>query len=104
MDKKTTDIVAYITPIGWIIAMCAGDKEGSKFQLNQTLVLWLAEIILSVLGQVLGRISLATALAGSLITGVGSLFCFICWIIGLIGACQGADKPMPLFSSIKILK
>lgn len=101
MDKKTTDIVAYLSPIGWVIAMCAGDKEGSKFQLNQTLVLWIAEIAISVVGQILG---IVIGLLGSLITGVGSLFCFVCWIIGLIGACQGADKPMPLFSSIKILK
>lgn len=104
MDKKATDIVAYISPIGWIIAMCAGDREGSKFQLNQTLVLWIAEIIFSVVGQVLAHLGLALALVGGLVTGVGSLFCFICWIIGLIGACQGTDKPMPLFSSIKILK
>lgn len=104
MDKKTTDIVAYITPIGWIIAMCAGDKEGSKFQLNQTLVLWIAEIIFSVIGQVFAHLGLALALTGNLITGIGSLFCFICWIIGIIGACQGQEKPMPLFSSIKILK
>lgn len=104
MDKKTTDIVAYITPIGWIIAMCAGDREGSKFQLNQTLVLWIAEIILNVISRVFAQFGLGLALIGSLIVGIGSLFCFICWIIGLVGACQGQDKPMPLFSSIKILK
>ena len=33
MDKKTTSIVAYITLIGLIIAFCAGDKEGAKFQI-----------------------------------------------------------------------
>lgn len=104
MDKKTTDIVAYITPIGWIIAMCAGDREGSKFQLNQTLVLWIAEIILNVISRVFAQFGLGLALIGNLIVGIGSLFCFICWIIGLVGACQGQDKPMPLFSSIKILK
>ena len=31
MDKKTTGIVSYITLIGWLIAFCAGDKEGAKF-------------------------------------------------------------------------
>lgn len=38
MDKKTTGIVSYITLIGWLIAFCAGDKEGAKFHLNQSLV------------------------------------------------------------------
>ena len=104
MDKKVTGIVSYISPIGWIIAMCAGDREGAKFQLNQTLVLWIAEVVLNVIGQIVSRLSLGLALVGSLIIGIGSLFCFVCWIIGLIGACQGQDKAMPLFGSIKILK
>lgn len=29
MNKKTTGIIAYITWIGWIVAFCAGDKEGA---------------------------------------------------------------------------
>ena len=39
MNKKTTGIIAYITWIGWIVAFCAGDKEGAKFHLNQALVI-----------------------------------------------------------------
>ena len=39
MDKKTTSWVSYITFIGWIIAYLAGDKEGAKFHLNQSLVI-----------------------------------------------------------------
>ena len=31
LDCKTTSIIAYITWIGFIIAMCIGDREGSKF-------------------------------------------------------------------------
>ncbi len=104
MDKKATDIVAYITPIGWIIAMCAGDREGSKFQLNQTLALWIAEIILGVISRICGYLGWIVAATGGLVAGVGSIFCFVCWIIGLVGACQGEEKPMPLFSSIKILQ
>ena len=35
MDAKTTSWVAYLTWIGFIIAICAGDKEGAKFHLNK---------------------------------------------------------------------
>jgi uncharacterized membrane protein len=49
MDKKTTGIVSYITLIGWLIAFCAGDKEGAKFHLNQSLVLYLASLINSII-------------------------------------------------------
>ena len=38
LDCKTTSIIAYITWIGFIIAMCIGDREGAKFYLNQALV------------------------------------------------------------------
>ena len=35
MDKRTTDIVAYLTYVGLLIALVAGDRERSKFHLNQ---------------------------------------------------------------------
>ena len=34
MDKKMTGILAYITWIGLIVALVAGDKEGAKFHIN----------------------------------------------------------------------
>ena len=55
MNKKVTGIVSYITIIGWIIAFLAGDKEGAKFHLNQSLVINLASLINGwVLGRILG--------------------------------------------------
>ena len=45
MDTKTTGIVAYLTWIGLLIAFLAGDKEGAKFHLNQSLVLVLATMV-----------------------------------------------------------
>ena len=41
MSKKTTDIVAYITWIGLIVALLVGDRQGSRFHMNQALVIWL---------------------------------------------------------------
>ena len=35
MNKKTTGIIAYITWIGWIVAFCAGDKEGQLHSLRR---------------------------------------------------------------------
>ena len=39
MNKRTTDIVAYLTWIGLMVAFVAGDRHRSKFHLNQALVL-----------------------------------------------------------------
>ena len=96
MDKKTTGIVAYLTWIGWIIAFCAGDKEGAKFHLNQALVIWLGYIVAAVISFI--------PVAGSIIGGLLDLFLFVCFIIALIGACKGEEKEAPLIGSIKILK
>lgn len=94
MDKKTTDIVAYLTWIGFIIALVSGDKENSKFHLNQALVLNLFALI--------GSLTWIPIIG--IIAGLWSLFVFVCWIIALIGAVNGEEKEAPLLGKIKILK
>ncbi len=88
MDAKTTSIVAYITLIGLIIALCAGDKEGARFHLNQALVIWLFGLL-------------------SVIPCVGqiwAIFIFVCWIMGLIAAINQEEKPVPLIGGITLIK
>ncbi len=96
MDKKTTGIVAYLTWVGLIIAFCAGDKEGAKFHLNQSLVITLAGIICGVVGVI--------PVLGWIVSFVGGIFILVCWIIGLIGALKEEEKKVPLIGNIQILK
>ena len=96
MDKKTTDVVAYLTWVGLIIAFVIGDREKSKFHLNQSLVIWLV-------GTVSGMLSVIP-LIGGLISTVGGIFCFVCWFIGLIGAIQGTEKPVPVLGQFTLIK
>jgi uncharacterized membrane protein len=88
MNKRTTGIVAYITWIGLIIALCAGDKEGAKFHLNQALVIFLFGL--------LGMIPC--------IGWIWEIFILVCWIMGLIAAINEEEKPVPLIGGIQILK
>lgn len=88
MDKKTTSIVAYLTWIGLLIAILAGDKEGAKFHVNQALVIWLFSLL-------------------SIIPCIGwiwAIFIFVCWIIGLIAAINQEEKEVPLIGKIRLLK
>ena len=96
MDKKTTGIVAYITLIGWIIAFCAGVREGAKLHLNQTLVLWIANIA----GMVLSFIPFI----GWLLNFILGIAILVFWIMGLISAIKDDDKPLPLIGGIEIIK
>ena len=96
MDKKVTDIVAYLTWVGLIIAFVAGDKEASKFHLNQSLVIWLAGIVCGVIAVI--------PILGWIVSLVGWIFLVVCWFIGFIGAIQGTEKPIPLIGGIQLLK
>lgn len=93
MDKRTTDVVAYLTWVGLIIAFVAGDRERSRFHLNQSLVIWLAGTICGILARV--------PLVGWIIGAVGGLFCAVCWFIGIINAVQGVEKEVPLLGDRK---
>ena len=96
MNKKTTGIIAYITWIGWIVAFCAGDKEGAKFHLNQALVILIGQIVAAVINYI--------PYVGGIVGTILSIFLFVCWIMGLIYACQEQEKEVPLLGQIKILK
>ncbi|MCM1180905.1 MAG: hypothetical protein NC347_11650 [Clostridium sp.] len=89
MDKRITGIVAYITWIGLLIAIIAGDKEGAKFHINQALVIYLFTLI------------------GAIIPCIGWLwdvFMLICWVMGLVSAINEEEKPVPVIGSIKLIK
>ncbi len=88
MDKRTTGIVGYITWVGLIIALCAGDVQGAKFHLNQSLVIWLFALlgVIPCLGQ------------------IWLIFIVVCWVMGLIHAINEEEVPVPLIGGIRILK
>lgn len=88
MDAKTTSIVAYLTWIGLLIAILAGDKEGAKFHLNQALVI----MLFSLLGVI------------PCIGWIWAIFMLVCWIMGLIAAINQEEKEVPLIGKIRILK
>lgn len=79
-----------------IIAFVAGDKEGAKFHLNQALVIWLAGIILGIVAVI--------PILGWIVGLVGSIFLFVCWIMGLVYAIQEQEKEVPILGKFKLLK
>lgn len=110
MDKKITGVVAYLTWIGLLVAYIAGDREGAKFHINQALVILLAGTLL---GIATGILSILTgipllgwivAIVVGLISLVGGIFLFICWLMGLIYAVQEQEKEVPILGKIKLLK
>lgn len=96
MDKKTTGWVSYLGWIGWLIAFLAGDKEGAKFHLNQSLLVNI--------GYTIGLIVSPIPFLGWVVGPLWLVFCFVCWILGLLAAINEEEKEIPLFGQIRILK
>ncbi|MDE7208224.1 MAG: DUF4870 domain-containing protein [Lachnospiraceae bacterium] len=103
MDAKVTGIVSYISWIGWLIAFLAGDKEGAKFHLNQSLVLMICLTVVAIISGVAGFIPVV-GLVVTLVAGLCSLVLFIFWIMGLIAACKEEEKALPIIGNIQLLK
>lgn len=103
MNKKATDIVAYLSPVGLILAYILGDRENSKFHLNQALVLTLADILLSVVVRIFSYIPLVRILTAA-IGGLLGLVLFVFWIIGFASAISGTEKRVPVLGVIELLK
>lgn len=100
MDKKTTSWVSYITIIGWIVAYCAGDKEGAKYYLNQSLVIWLGFIAVSLCSIILVFIPIL----GWLAIFTANIYLVVMLVMGLINAINQEEKELPLIGKIVILK
>ena len=103
MDTKTTGIVAYLTWIGLLIAFLAGDKEGAKFHLNQSLVLVIASVACSLLATIGAFIPFIGWLI-SAVAGLASIAVIVFIIMGIVSAVNGEEKPLPIIGGIKILK
>ncbi len=81
-DPKTIGIIAYVTLIGWVVALILNNpkSEYASFHIRQMLGL----IILSFIGII------------PILGWVVSIFTLVLWIMGFIGAVQGQMKPVPL--------
>ncbi len=95
MNRKTTGIVSYFTVVGWLIAFCFGDRENAGFHLNQSLVLHLCLMAVSVIS----RLPFVGGFHGIL-----HLLFFAFWIVGLVHACNDRDAEVPLIGGIHILR
>ncbi|MBQ9268406.1 MAG: hypothetical protein IJ206_02700 [Oscillospiraceae bacterium] len=103
MSKKTTDIVAYITPIGLLLAFLIGDRENCKFHINQALVIWLAGIIVDVAERILSRVPVVSTIA-AILAAICGIALFVFWIMGLVSACQGTEKKVPVVGDIVLYR
>lgn len=94
MNNKTLSIVSYITLIGWLIAYFNGKEKADsllKYHLRQALGLAIVSIIFNVVLTIV-----ATVVPALSFLGIAGLVIVVLWIMGIINAANGAEKPTPL--------
>ena len=96
-NSRAAAIAAYITWIGFIIAMVIGDRSDRyvAHHMNQALVI----NILSIVGGVLAVLPLVGGVIGWLVS-VGT---FVFWIMGIYRAFTGSVEPLPFIGDIHLI-
>lgn len=98
-DIEKNKVMAILAYILFLIPLLAvKDSPFSKFHTNQGLILFIAAIIINIVGYVLPFIGWL------IILPFGNLFVLILAIIGIINAANGTAKPLPLIGNFTLLK
>ena len=103
MSRKATNVVAYLTLIGLIIALLLGDRAACRFHLNQALTLCVCSLVLSVVSQILEVIPVLGWLL-LFVVQILYLVLLVLTIVGIINAAQDVEKPLPIVGGIQLLR
>ncbi|AFL81562.1 putative membrane protein [Aequorivita sublithincola DSM 14238] len=90
-DGKTIGIIAYITIVGLIIAFVMNNEKKNSFaayHIRQSLGLGITGLALSIINVI--------PILGWIVSILGSIFLIVLWVIGLMGAINGGEKPVPI--------
>ena len=106
-DNKVMAVLAYFGPLVLIPILAAKGSKFARYHSNQGLVLFIACVAYSIAYGILSSIILAISwrlyFITSILSFVGLIFTVLA-VIGIINACKGEMKPLPVLGSIKILK
>lgn len=100
-DGKTVAIISYLTLIGWVIAyvMYGSNKQPlSAYHIRQSLGIMITGFLFYILQFMLFYVPFIGWLITLIMIPIGLLL-FVCWIMGLIAAINGEEKPVPLIGN-----
>lgn len=103
MTKKVTDILSYVTIIGWAIAFYTGNRVESRLALQQGFTLGAASLAIEVIrwfSHILGFVGFIIRIACVVI----EILLAVLIVMGIINAVKGEDKPLPVVSAFNFLK
>ena len=95
-NNKLYNILAYLGILFLVGLISAPNDQDVKFHVNQGIVLCLLELAIGIVAII--------PIIGWIIGFVGSIFCLVLAIMGIMAASKGEQKEPPLIGKIKILK
>lgn len=102
-QNKVFAILAYLGILVLVPILGAKESKFARFHANQGLVLLIAAIAIGIVIGILQFIPVL-GIIFSIIGWVVNIALLVLCIIGIVNACNGKAKELPLIGSIKILK
>ena len=98
-EDRTVAILAYLTLIGFIVAVIMHGNQKTAlgaYHLRQCLGLFVTAVVFGLALMMLGIIPLIGAIIGFLAMPAAGLCFVVLWVMGLMAAANGQQKPMPV--------
>ena len=92
-NNKVFAVLAYFGILVLIPILAAKDSPYARYHANQGLTLFILDIIVIILGRIVGFLGT-----------IGGLIVFILFIIGIVNAAQGRAKELPVIGKFRLLK
>ncbi len=105
MNTKVTSVVTYIPVLGFVLALLIGDKtsEEAKFHINQSMVISILMVAVSICSGILGIIPLLGKIIG-IILWIADILLLILAVAAAVFAAKDTTLEIPVISDIKIIK
>lgn len=95
--------VCYLFILFFLPLISAPDSKYGRFHANQSLILFIAWMVLGVISGVLYSIPLIGFILGGLLSGLGSIVLLVLMVIGIVNALDGKAKELPIIGSFRII-
>lgn len=108
--NKVMGILAYIGFLFLVPLLGAKDSQYSRFHANQGLVLFILEVALSITSFIItfvvtiASLGLLTAFVSAVLYSIIGIFSLVFMIIGILNACSGEPKKLPVIGNITLIK
>lgn len=94
--NKILCLFSYLGILFLIPLLACQDSKFARYHVNQGIILFLANLILSAVAII--------PILGWIAGGIGSIIAFVLMIIGIVNAVQGKAKELPIIGKFRLLK